>query len=150
MTEMVRRFNLGPHFMEVRAPDVVLLEWHGTVEPEHFLGIVALADEHCATWPWILIMVDERDLGRISAESRKLVPQLPTKLRLGAIVSWGASPVQRAIARLIIKLIQLLRGGDYPIVTVDSEAAAQAFIEKRRVAMLANPEERKQWSEEKA
>jgi hypothetical protein len=90
----------------------------------------------------MLVMVDQSDLGSIPPESRKVAPELSARLPLRGIVVWGGSPVIRAISTLILKMINLLRRGDNPIASVDGEASARQWIEKRRMVLLADAQER--------
>jgi hypothetical protein len=143
MSGKVTEFFVGKHRVELREPDVGYLEWHGLVTPDEFRELVEEVATRCASWPWMLIMVDQSDLEAIPPESRKVAPELSARLPLRGIVVWGGSPVIRAIAMLIMKMINLLRRGDNPIASVADAASAQVWIEKRRLVLLADPEERK-------
>lgn len=143
MSGKVSEFFIGNHRIELREPDVGLLEWHGVVQPDQFRAMIAEIEVRCAGWPWMLIMVDQSDLGTIPPESRKVVPELSSRLPLRGIAVWGGSPIVRAVSTLILKMINLVRRGDNPIVTVDGEASAQRWIDKRRQILLANAEEPK-------
>jgi hypothetical protein len=129
------KLEVGRHGLEIHPPDTVVLRWRGAVAPHELEAIFSEVEGRCAGWPIIMTLSDLRQLSTMPPATRKLLPSLARELPLRGDVSFGGPLVLAATGALLNKMINLLGGHDNPFAHFDDEAAARAWIAKRREAL---------------
>ncbi|UQA58664.1 STAS/SEC14 domain-containing protein [Polyangium aurulentum] len=126
--------NTGGHAYRCEGEGILFLRIAGDLEEgnvatffQAFAGLCDWSKREHVFW-----LVDLARLGNILPGARKLAATTQVRRENKGMVIFGASFRQRAIATLIDKATALLQRDAPPMVFVDSEAEARAWIEGRR------------------
>ena len=122
----------GPHEVDIEAPDLVTLRWRGVLGPNDLVRAFEQLREHCSSWPHLLVVNDISKLESIPPDTRRVVPEATGWMPMRGVVMFGGSFAVRTLAMLLLKVVNLLRGGENPSHFVTTEEEARAWIEQRR------------------
>lgn len=125
----------GPHELQIEDPDLVTLRWRGVIGPTDLLRAFEQLHQHCGAWPHVLVVNDMSQLESIPPETRRVVPEATGWMPMRGVVMYGGSFAVRTLATLLLKVVNLVRGGENPSHFVTTEDDARAWIEQRRVAL---------------
>lgn len=137
------KLEVAGHGLEIHPPDVVLVRWRGLVTPRDLELLFSAMEARCDSWPVLMTISDHTKLQTMPARTRKLLPALARSLPLRGGVSFGGSLVLAATGALVNKMINLLGGHDNPFAHVDDEAAAHAWITRRREFLRRDKQQRR-------
>lgn len=130
----MREVLVGAHTMRMELPDVVFFTFVGDVSAAEGPVLLGEWQRFAEERPWTLVLVDLRRSGKIAPEARRLSVRLPLKGR--GTAAFGGGFAQRALATLLIKAYELLRPeADSPMIFVETEAEARAWLRERRRAL---------------
>lgn len=129
-------------------PDVAYWCLTGDVTVDDLRGIYDLQLKFCKDKPYILLLVNVREIRSISADARKLAAEGPTPgktvMPVRASAVFGASFHFRVIGTLIAKAAHLIhRGEDNPTRFFENEADARTWFVKRRLEIGSVPAQNK-------
>lgn len=123
----------GPSVFRFEPPDVVHVETVGDVSADEMGALLREMGRLAAGRPYFFLLDDISRIGKISPEARKRATEQVDSLLLRGIAVYGASFPQRVIATLLAKLLALFgKFGERPVVIVETEAQARAWVETRR------------------
>lgn len=104
----------------------------GAVSAEDLKGITAARAELLSDAPFVLALVDARELGAIPVETRKLAARTIPLVTYRGIALFGASFQTRILAKLVLGAARLLgREERNPVQFFDTEAEARAWLTER-------------------
>lgn len=134
--------RIGDHEFGFEPPDLVIMRYRGTLSAPDFARGMEWLRTQCSDWPYMLLLVDVRELTTIPADTRKIVPEATSWMPMRGIAFYGAGFAVRTVSMMLVKVINLVRGTDNPPHYSNEEAEARAWIEERR-AELAQQQERR-------
>lgn len=135
---MEDRITLGEHALRYEPPDLLFLDWRGTLEAsdiETLSSFTETARERSGA-PLYLV-VDARAARGISGAARKGVSNLARRKYWHATLCHGADFKLRVLIELIVNAVNLLVKEPLPLVFVGSEAEARDWVRARREAGAA-------------
>jgi len=118
--------------IDLEAPDTLMLRTAGVVDKQDMLDLMVVLEGNIRAWPHVFMMVDQTRQEGITAEARKIVPEVGLWIPYRGTVLFGGSFAVRAIGQMLMKLINLVRAIDNPTVFVKDEKEARTWLEKRR------------------
>jgi hypothetical protein len=113
-------------------PDIVVIEGHGEIGAEDMIEVAAFYDQHIRDWPHVFILADQRGQTGMRAEARRVATKVFDWVPFRGTVFFGGSFVLRMVGQLIMTLMDSLRELDNPIMFVETEEQARAWIHERR------------------
>ncbi len=120
--------------------DVIYWDVHGSIELGEVRQFYQLAEELLARYGWVALVVDVRDAGLPSAESRRYIAQWERRHpdRQGVVIFFGANVLLLTLGRLINNGIEMLmpRRNPRPF-WVATEQEAQAILQAHHPASRA-------------
>lgn len=123
----------GPSVFRFEPPDVVHVATVGDVSGDEMAALLREMGRLAAGREHFFLLDDISQIGKISPEARKLATEEVDSLKMRGIAVFGAKFSQRVIATLLARLLTLFgKFGDRPVVIVETEAQARAWIEARR------------------
>lgn len=125
----------GTHELEIDG-DVARMTFHGPVSLADSQQLASILGPMSLEFGYLLCVVDARDSGPVSAESRRYVGAW-LGARLNAAIFIGAGVIQRAMVTMITRLIVIFGGENQEITFVKSEAEADALIPIVRASLRA-------------
>jgi hypothetical protein len=127
----------GPSVFRFQPPDVVQVETIGDVSADEMGALLREMGRLAAGRPYFFLLDDISRIGKISPEARKRATEEVDGLLLRGIAVYGASFSQRVIATLLARLLALFgKFGERPVVIVETEAQARAWIAARRQELV--------------
>jgi hypothetical protein len=124
------------HVIEVEPPDLLIIRVSGEITFEDIQGFSAVTAEHTASWPYLLYISDNTHMTTMGPEARKAATSMSEggpAMRGFAIIGGGAMAI---ISSMLLKMISLLRRGEFPTVMRKTEAEARAWIDQRRAEIV--------------
>lgn len=129
---------VGRHLLRWEPPDTMFITYHGDLDVEAFRRITEVSRPLTVPRPYVLILIDMSDVGRISAETRRHSPEGARGVTFRGIAIYGASPLMRTVSALVARATDILTGNtDNPTRFFANEAEARAFLDERRRALRA-------------
>jgi hypothetical protein len=126
---------IGTHEFTFEEPDVVVMDPSGTVTREHAcIGGDAIA-RFAAGKPRVFILCRLGKGGSMPAESRRAFALRMANVPVSGVVSFGATPVERALMSMMGSVINLVGKLHFPLHFSASEREARAWIDERRAAL---------------
>jgi hypothetical protein len=136
MSEIFRIGNQMSYFEE---PDTIVMRLVGQVTSEEGLAINEKHREYVQGRSSVFYLIDFSQLDTVPAPVRKAASQTIKEFPLHGLAFFQAPLKARVVAKLIVTAMKLFRGAgaDTPIVFLDTEEEARAWIAKRREEVLA-------------
>jgi hypothetical protein len=123
----------GPSVFRFEPPDVVYVETAGDITEEEMSALLREMGRLSEGREYFFLLDDISRIGKISPEARRRATEEVDALPMRGIAVFGAKFSQRVLATLLAKLLSLFgKFGDRPVVIVETEAQARAWIETRR------------------
>jgi hypothetical protein len=115
-------------------PDIIYMKMSGDVTSEEGLEVNDKHREYVVGRNLIFYLIDFSELESVPATVRKAASQTMKEFPLKGLAIFGAPLKARVLAKLILTAMKLFRGddADAPVVFLDNEEQAQAWIAKRR------------------
>jgi len=134
---MIQKIGPGtfatPHMMiRLEEPDVVFVRSVGTIDKQDMLDMHEVFDGNIRGWPNVLLVVDQSQQEGMTAEARKMVPEIGQWVPYRGTVMYGGSFAMRTVGQMLMKLINLVRQLDNPTAFLNDEQEARAWVERRR------------------
>lgn len=125
---------IGPHRIDLPAPDLVIVRWLAEVTVEHIRELGRVIHERPHEGRGIFVIFDLRRAGPIGPEARKLSMSDDIFEAVRGVVAFGADYPTRIMATLISKAARLLRprGKNTDFVFANDETEALALLEGMR------------------
>ena len=124
---------MGPSIVRFEAPDIVHIKAIGDLSLEAMDQLLAEITRLTAGRGAYFVLSDISLIGKISPEARKRVSERVDTLQIRGGVAFGASFPQRVIVTLLARVLSLFGNlGERPLVIVETEAQARAWIDARR------------------
>lgn len=119
------------HYVEVQ-DDIVFARFVGNQTEVDMKELLSIVDEQIAAKPWYVI-VDARKMGQIEPDARKYFSKWAADIpnQAGCIV-YGATTMTRAFGTLVQGAMRLFSSKHVPLVFVDSQEEARAWIEEHK------------------
>ena len=128
----------GPSVFRFEPPDIVYVETVGDVTEAEMGALLREMGRLTAGREYFFLLDDISRVGKISPEARKRASDEVDALPLRGIAVFNATFSQRVIATLLARLLTLFgKFGDRPVVIVETEAQARAWVEARRRELAA-------------
>lgn len=136
MSEILRIGNQTTFFEE---PDIIFMKMVGEVTPEEGLAINQKHREYVQGRSSVFYLIDFSELDSVPAPVRKAASQTIKEFPLHGLVFFQAPLKARVVAKLIVTAMKLFRGpgADIPLVFMNTEDEARAWIARRRDENLA-------------
>lgn len=126
-------FQVGLHRFRFEPPDVLFMHFEGPIQVAEFHEFYAAALKLNSDGR-IYLVRDARHGGLLDAKVRTAVIKNVDPERVAAIVSYGSSFQLRVIVTMLIKAMRTFRKSAPPVIFVDSEDEARAWIATHRKA----------------
>ena len=124
---------VGPSTLRFEAPDVIYIATVGDISGDDMTRIFADIARLTVGQDHYFLLNNISQLGKISPEARKRATDEIDTLRMRGGAVFGAAFPQRVVATLLARLLSLFGNfGARPIVIVETEAQARAWLETRR------------------
>jgi hypothetical protein len=126
--------QIGDHLFRVYEPDVFFMRLRGDIGALDVIQMLTECDRIAADRPPLFWVNDAAELGDIPVEARTIASKAHTDASVAAYIIFGAKFNQRLAATLLVKSAAFFRrpGGDVPVVFLDTEADARAWIAAHR------------------
>jgi hypothetical protein len=118
--------------IDLEAPDLLVIRTIGVIDKQDMTDLMVVLDAQIRAWPHVFMMVDQSKQESMTAEARKVAPEMGPWIPYRGTVLFGGSFAVRALGQMLMKLINLMRSMDNPTVFVKDEKEARAWVEKRR------------------
>lgn len=127
-------FLLGKQQTAFFEPDIIYMKMSGDVTAEEGLAINDKHREYVVGRDLVFYLIDFSELESVPAPVRKAASQTIKEFPLKGLAIFGAPLKARVLAKLILTAMKLFRGddADAPVVFLDNEEQARAWIDKRR------------------
>ena len=124
---------MGPTIVHFEPPDVVRIDAVGDISGDAMDRLIADITRLTAEQDRFLVLTDISRIGKISPEARKRASEQVETLRICGGAAFGATFPQRVIVTLLARVLSLFGNhSERPLVIVETEAQARAWIETRR------------------
>lgn len=130
----IEEVPLGSHRIDLIGPDLVIARWIGDVGVQDILDLVRLVKARPHGGSGVFVIFDLRRGGHIGPEARKVSSSDTIFQSVREVVTFGASFHIRVIVTMLMKAVQLRRGGERTkrMTFVDTEAEALALVDEAR------------------
>lgn len=129
---------VGTTTIHLEPPDIVRLKAEGDLSAEDMARIFAEITRLTVTQSRYFVLTDISGLGKISPDARKRASEQIDTLRVCGGAAFGATFPQRVLVTLLSRVLSLFGNfADRPLVIVETEAQARAWIEARRRELAA-------------
>lgn len=127
-------FLIGKQQTAFFEPDIIYMKMSGDVTAEEGLAINDKHREYVVGRDLVFYLIDFSELESVPAPVRKAASQTIKEFPLKGLAIFGAPLKARVLAKLILTAMKLFRGddADAPVVFLDNEEQARAWIGKRR------------------
>jgi hypothetical protein len=120
----------------VRDDGVVVYIVHGPPNADEARKSMRFIRQHTAQYPYTVTIVEFRTSDAPDAETRKAIAEEVDK-KPSATVFVGGSFAMRTIAKMMTKVINMMKTRPDPIAFVDTMAEAEVWVAKTQVEMAA-------------
>lgn len=135
-SDTAHEFFVGAHHFRWEPPDLGYLRYDGDMDAAMSAEITDRSRVFSLGLPCVFLLIDVRNLGKLSAEARARSGQGAKDLNLRGTAVVGASATIRVVVGLVTRAIELVYGNkENPTRFFDTEADARAWIAQRRQAL---------------
>jgi hypothetical protein len=128
----------GGHGIRFEAPDVMYLDWRGTLNAEDIEALATFTtNARELAGVALFLIVDAHSSGGISGAARKSITNLARRKYWHATICHGADFKLRVLIELIVNAVNLLVKEGLPLVFVDTDKAAREWVQSHRGANSA-------------
>lgn len=134
--EFQTEVHVGPHLFRWEPPDIGYIAYHGNLDGAMMGQLTVESRRFTVGQPCVFLVVNMEDVGKVSAEARRLSAMGSKDLNLRGVAVIGASTPLRLIAGLVTRAIDIVNGNtDNPTRFFETETEARDWITARRVLM---------------
>jgi hypothetical protein len=133
--------EIGSHRIRIEG-DVILSRWSGVLSLQELNQFFALLESFITRVAHPFLLVDNTRISPGEPAVRKRIFEWSRTHRVsGGIVVFDANPATRVIGLLVLNAIGLFKGSEFSkrVVIVPDEAAAHAWIDRRRRELVEPP-----------
>lgn len=135
---MPETYRVGKQSTYFEEPDIIFMKMVGDVSAEEGLAINTKHTEYAEGRSRVFYLIDFSELESIPAPVRKAASETIKEFPLEGLAIFGAPLKARVLAKLILTAMKLFKGQDAagaPVVFLDNEEEARAWIDKRRTEL---------------
>jgi hypothetical protein len=122
-----------PHMIiELELPDIVFVRTKGIVDKQDMLDMTDVLERGVRGWPQVFLLVDQSAQEGMTAEARKVAPDMGDWIPYRGTVMFGGGFAVRTLGQMLMKLINLGRKSENPTTFVKEESEARAWLAQRR------------------
>jgi hypothetical protein len=129
--------QIGPHRIEIEG-DLVVCRNQGLFTLEHMQQICVLFSELLEKNGRLFTITDASRGGDFDAAARRYAAEWSRDHQLAGTVVFGTSRIARVTISLMIRAIALLTRRPRPLVFVENEQQARAWVAEQREKLLAS------------
>lgn len=131
-------FFIGKQQTAFVEPDIIYMKMSGDVTSEEGLAVNDKHREYVVGRERIFYLIDFSELESVPASVRKAASETIKEFPLHGITIFGAPLKARVLAKLILTAMKLFKGDEAgpPVIFLDTEEQALAWIDKRRAEIL--------------